>query len=159
MTSNCLACGLNKRAAAGEPLDASASLLDGVAWSMACSRPGIVVDGLLCDEHRHRYAEQLADVRRLMASLRPGVPVKESSIPSHVQAAVYQESKRHIGAMVDFVKRWPEYRRAIAYAFLGAMIGEADTFGCDVEAFIAQLRRQGMTRQVAELHPPKATQS
>ena len=44
-------------------------------------------------------------------------------------------------AWVALVSRWPNHAKALATAFLGNAIGIADTFGVDVEGFLAQLRK------------------
>ena len=73
------------------------------------------------------------------------------------QQLVDAEALRHGRAMVDIMKRFPEYRAHLAYALLGDAIAVCDSFGCDVLAFIAELRRR--EPMPAVLVPPKSGQS
>lgn len=50
-----------------------------------------------------------------------------------------------------------EYRAHVAHALLGSAVATADSFGIDVEAFIAALRKR--EPMPAVLVPPKARQS
>lgn len=55
--------------------------------------------------------------------------------------------------VAGLVQRWPNFRRHIAYAVLGQAVAVADSFGCDVEQFIADLRKR--YPKPAVLVPPK----
>lgn len=50
--------------------------------------------------------------------------------------------KRQVAEWVALVNRWPNFRQHFAYGFLGHAIAIADSFGCDVEGFLAELRKR-----------------
>jgi hypothetical protein len=55
---------------------------------------------------------------------------------------VMREEKRHTDEVVRICGRWPEYRLHMAHALLGGAVAVCDSFGVDVERFIAELRRR-----------------
>lgn len=73
------------------------------------------------------------------------------------ERAVVHEVDRQTKAVVDIVSRWPEYRSHIAYAMLGAAVATCDTFGLDVEGWLAALRAH--TPKPDALVPPSGRQS
>lgn len=69
----------------------------------------------------------------------------------------HAEQDRHFRALVDVVAKWPEYRAHIACSMLGLAVATCDSFGVDVEGWLAQLRAQ--QPKPAVLVPPKEKQS
>jgi hypothetical protein len=67
------------------------------------------------------------------------------------------EERRHMGELAALIGRFPEYRQHIACATLGAAIGTADSFGVDVEGFLAELRAK--TTKPGVLVPPAEAHS
>lgn len=71
--------------------------------------------------------------------------------------AVRAEERRHLEALQNIMKRWPEYRSQFAYAMLGQAIALCDSFGLDVDGFIRELRKREPMPPV--LVPPKGSSS
>lgn len=69
------------------------------------------------------------------------------------ERAIHAELDRHAKSLSDIIIRHPEYRAHICYALLGSAIAFCDSFGIDVEAFVAELRRREPKPDV--LVPPK----
>lgn len=78
-------------------------------------------------------------------------------IPHKIMQAMLVESDRHVRAVGDFIARWPEHRADLAYGLLGQAIGVCDSFGLDVEGFVANLRRS--VPKPAVIVPPTSRQS
>ncbi len=68
--------------------------------------------------------------------------MSEPPLPSAATAEVCAELDRQLKAFVRLVERWPNFRKHIALAMLGAAIGTADMMGCDVEGFLRSLRER-----------------
>jgi len=66
--------------------------------------------------------------------------------------AISDELAERFGRLI---LRWPNFRRHIATAELGAAIALADTFGVDVEGFLAHLRQQ--CGRAEQLIPPEGS--
>jgi hypothetical protein len=67
--------------------------------------------------------------------------MSEPKMPEDVAAEVFAEEKRSLNFIVDFITRHPDFRRHMAYATLGHAVAICDAFGCDVEAWLRELRR------------------
>lgn len=80
-----------------------------------------------------------------------------SAIPTHIGHAIYGEERRHLAEVSALVRKWPAYRSHFAFALLGSAIAVCDSFGCDVEGFLAELRRVEPKPPV--LVPPAGVQS
>ena len=75
-------------------------------------------------------AEGVADVR-----------VVSEKMPEDVAAELFAEEKRSLDFIVGFITRYPHFRRHLGYAVLGHAVAVCDSFGCDVEAWLRELRR------------------
>jgi len=53
-----------------------------------------------------------------------------------------REEKRHVAEVSRIIDQWPEYRYHLACALLGSAVAIADSFGIDVEGWLAGLRRR-----------------
>lgn len=73
------------------------------------------------------------------------------------RAAFFAEEKRHCAELVRLIARYPQYRAHFAYALLGTAVATCDTFGLDVESWLAELRKREPRPSV--LVPPKSRQS
>lgn len=58
-----------------------------------------------------------------------------------LHAALRAESDRRQAWFVEMREKHPERTRAMVFAFLGDAIAYADLWGCDVDAFLRELRR------------------
>lgn len=73
------------------------------------------------------------------------------------ERAIDAAEKRHIEDVCKIVQQWPEYRAQFAHQLLGGAIAVCDSFGVDVEGFIAELRRR--EPMPAVLVPPRRSTS
>lgn len=69
----------------------------------------------------------------------------------------YAEEGRHLAKIKRIIRRFPEYRAHFGYAILGAAVATCDSFGLDVEGWIAELRKREPKPDV--LVPRKGEQS
>jgi hypothetical protein len=76
---------------------------------------------------------------------------------SKAQAKMYDLLDRHNREFSDLINQWPEQRSHIAYMMLGSAVAVCDSFGLDVEGWLAELRRREPKPPV--LSPPKKRQS
>lgn len=67
--------------------------------------------------------------------------ITSHDVPPELGREWLSEQERFLTAAMRILKRWPNYRQHIAYALLGSAIAFADTFGCDVERFLQEMRR------------------
>lgn len=63
-------------------------------------------------------------------------------MPRELEVECEAEAERQIDAFKRLVTRWPNFRKHIAYAFLGPVIANVDMMGGDAEGFLAKVRRQ-----------------
>lgn len=69
-------------------------------------------------------------------------PPKAGSPPAQMTAAMFREQDRALKAFVAIINKWPEWREWAAFALLGSAVATCDSLGCDVEGWIANLRRK-----------------
>lgn len=81
---------------------------------------------------------------------------QELELPVEAREEWEQEEKRSLAVLVAFVNRWPNFRRHVACARLGAAIADADVMGVDVEAFLNAVRRLE-PKTLLRFVPPKGS--
>lgn len=81
----------------------------------------------------------------------------ELKIPPHIRAELDAEEKRHIEEIVRLVDKYPQFRAHFSYSLLGQAVAQCDSFGLDVEEWLAGLRK--MHPKPAVLSPPKRRQN
>ena len=62
------------------------------------------------------------------------------AMPPELESACYAEADRQVRVFSALIARYPEYRRDVAYAFLGGAIAQADLVGADAETLLRELR-------------------
>ncbi len=77
---------------------------------------------------------------------------EHDGLTAEQRAIIHAELERSEDEIVAFALRWPEKRKQLACALLGAAIGVCDTFGVDAEEFIVSLRAK--CGKAPELFPP-----
>jgi hypothetical protein len=79
------------------------------------------------------------------------------TVPPHIEAAYRREEERHQHEIARLIDLYPAYRSHFCYGLLGGAVAVCDTFGVDVEAFVAELRERCPKPPV--LTPPTRRQS
>jgi hypothetical protein len=74
-----------------------------------------------------------------------------------VEQAVKAEVARHCDALRDLIAKHPESVRLVCLGLLGEAVGVCDSFGVDVEEFVAKLR--STFGKPGVLVPPKSRAS
>lgn len=75
------------------------------------------------------------------ARLPADVPNAAGPIPPDIERLLHAEERRHTQAILDLIGKRPEYRAHLSYVLLGGAIAVCDSFGCDVQGFLDDLRR------------------
>jgi hypothetical protein len=79
----------------------------------------------------------------------------EPPLPPDARRELLAEERRSLGFLVGFMSRWPNFRSYVALLLLGQAVAVCDSLGCDVEGWLAELRRQEPRPDV--LVPPRSS--
>jgi hypothetical protein len=81
--------------------------------------------------------------------------MSEPAMPVELSRAVIAESDRQVQWLARTMTSWPNFREHIALAALGMAVATCDSFGIDVEGWLANLRKH--EPRPAALTPPRGS--